>query len=161
MKLARSKKGVSPLITTILLIAFAVALGVVVMNWGRTTANKIGFECPDEVSIKISELKGKPNVCIDQQEKTIRITLENGPAYEVVQIFGQAITDNDVFQFTMDKTMKKREIHQIVVDYDPATYGKVNKLTLIPYVYIYDSMDISDCADNVFEKEFANGVPDC
>ncbi|MGM5484402.1 MAG: archaellin/type IV pilin N-terminal domain-containing protein [Nanobdellota archaeon] len=30
------KKAVSPLIATVLLIAFAVALGAVVMNWGRT-----------------------------------------------------------------------------------------------------------------------------
>ena len=29
------KKGVSPLIATVLLISFAVALGAVVMNWGR------------------------------------------------------------------------------------------------------------------------------
>ena len=30
------KKAVSPLIATVLLIAFAVALGAVVMNWGRS-----------------------------------------------------------------------------------------------------------------------------
>ena len=30
-----NKKGVSPLIATILLIAFAIALGTVIMNWGR------------------------------------------------------------------------------------------------------------------------------
>lgn len=30
------KRGVSPLIATVLLIAFAVALGAIVMNWGRT-----------------------------------------------------------------------------------------------------------------------------
>jgi len=31
-----NKKAVSPLIATVLLIAFAVALGAVVMNWGRS-----------------------------------------------------------------------------------------------------------------------------
>ena len=30
-----NKKGVSPLIATVLLIAFAIALGTVIMNWGR------------------------------------------------------------------------------------------------------------------------------
>ena len=34
LEIFRSKKGVSPLIATILLIAFAVALGSVVLNWG-------------------------------------------------------------------------------------------------------------------------------
>ena len=34
-KIIKNKKGVSPLIATILLIAFAVALGAVVMSWGR------------------------------------------------------------------------------------------------------------------------------
>ena len=34
-KRLNNKKGVSPLIATVLLIAFAVALGAIVMNWGR------------------------------------------------------------------------------------------------------------------------------
>jgi flagellin-like protein len=33
-----SRKGLSPLIATVLLIAFAVALGVMVMNWGKGKA---------------------------------------------------------------------------------------------------------------------------
>ncbi len=32
----KNKKGVSPLIATVLLIAFAVALGAIVMSWGRS-----------------------------------------------------------------------------------------------------------------------------
>lgn len=35
LKSMKSKKGIAPLIATVLLIAFSVALGAIVMNWGR------------------------------------------------------------------------------------------------------------------------------
>ena len=51
-----SKKGVSPLIATILLIAFAVALGSVVMNWGlNLSLGKSSDKC-SRVEIKIRNI---------------------------------------------------------------------------------------------------------
>ncbi len=38
--LKNSKKGISPLIATILLIAFALIIGAVTMNWGKAYAEK-------------------------------------------------------------------------------------------------------------------------
>src|SRR3989338_3340522 len=67
------KKGVSPLIATVLLIAFAVALGAVVMNWGRsfvqqqtaeaekTTQTKLG--CALKVNLKVAEIDNTPQAC--------------------------------------------------------------------------------------------------
>jgi len=43
----KSKKGLSPLIATILLIAFAIALGAVVMSWGRGYVSEEG-QAPQE-----------------------------------------------------------------------------------------------------------------
>jgi len=48
-----NKRGVSPLIATVLLISFAVALGSIVLNLSRTL--HFWDEC-SEVSIKIREL---------------------------------------------------------------------------------------------------------
>ena len=68
-----NKKGVSPLIATVLLIAFAVALGAVIMNWGRgfvqdRTADvekttKIETSCALDVQLKVSEIGGTPQMC--------------------------------------------------------------------------------------------------
>ena len=64
--LFRSNKAVSPLIATVLLIAFAVALGAVVMNWGRgyveDTANiarersDTEVKCASDVDVSIVEI---------------------------------------------------------------------------------------------------------
>jgi flagellin-like protein len=43
---SRSSKGLSPLIATVLLIAFAVALGVMVMNWGKSASATRAGETP-------------------------------------------------------------------------------------------------------------------
>src|SRR3989338_10278026 len=57
-KILNSKKGVSPLIATILLIAFAVALGSVVMNWGlNLDLGKSADKCAS-VNIKIRNIEG-------------------------------------------------------------------------------------------------------
>ena len=48
-----NKRGVSPLIATVLLISFAVALGAVVLNWGRNLdISKPGDKCTG-ITIKI------------------------------------------------------------------------------------------------------------
>ncbi|MDP7623305.1 MAG: hypothetical protein QF436_04300, partial [Candidatus Woesearchaeota archaeon] len=46
MRAKSNKRGVSPLIATVLLISFAVALGSVVLNWGRNIdISKPGDKC--------------------------------------------------------------------------------------------------------------------
>src|SRR3989338_3980314 len=56
LNIFNSKKGVSPLIATVLLIAFAVALGSVVMNWGlNLNLGKSADKCRN-VEIKIRNI---------------------------------------------------------------------------------------------------------
>src|SRR3989344_9037465 len=57
-----NKRGVSPLIATVLLISFAVALGSVVLNWGKNLdISKPGDACAG-ASIKIRNV-GNSEVC--------------------------------------------------------------------------------------------------
>ena len=50
MKLFKSRKAISQLVATILLLAFAVALGSVVMSWGKDLIEKVGdVEAPESV----------------------------------------------------------------------------------------------------------------
>ena len=48
-----NKKAVSPLIATVLLIAFAVALGAVVMNWGRSYVETTAKYAEEKSDIQI------------------------------------------------------------------------------------------------------------
>src|SRR3989338_5811436 len=76
MQLTISKKAVSPLIATVLLMAFAVALGAIVMTWGKTyvtdTTEDVGTRtlqtrtCALDVNIALMNIGGSPYICKDE-----------------------------------------------------------------------------------------------
>ena len=81
MRIFTRKKGISPLVATVILIAFAVALGAVVMNLGATiTGPRIlsTKEC-QEVSIKLLEANAQPQVAFggSGSQGFIEFTLDN------------------------------------------------------------------------------------
>ncbi|MEM4337123.1 MAG: archaellin/type IV pilin N-terminal domain-containing protein [Candidatus Woesearchaeota archaeon] len=89
MNFLKSKKGVSPLIATVLLIAFAVALGAVVMNWGRTyvedTArfarekSDLEIKCSSDVKLDFLKIKDVKHICyyLDGSNVKVNFTIEN------------------------------------------------------------------------------------
>lgn len=105
------KKGVSPIIATVLLIAFAVALGAVVMNWGKgfveTTAkdteNKANLDlaCEQSLSFGVKTIGQTPKVCFNTTH--VKVMLENTGS---VDITGMQImffnNDSDSYNFEND-----------------------------------------------------------
>src|SRR6056297_1322664 len=100
MYMVRFKKGMSPLIATVFLIAFAVALGVMIMNWSPSehdsankdlcenveinllqtpcsSDNKLSFEVQNTGSQKIDGLKLKTT----NAESEIEITLKSSTLF--------------------------------------------------------------------------------
>lgn len=78
---SHEKKGMSPLIATMLLIAFAVALGAMIMNWSSTLGEK-GTGGPDcsNIMMEIS-----PYLCY--AENMIKISVKNtGKAVESITL---------------------------------------------------------------------------
>ncbi|MEM4756213.1 MAG: archaellin/type IV pilin N-terminal domain-containing protein, partial [Candidatus Woesearchaeota archaeon] len=56
----KGKRGISPLIATVILIGFAVALGAVVMNWSKAQLNTSGCE---KVEIDFEKVAGVAQFC--------------------------------------------------------------------------------------------------
>ncbi len=91
-----NKRGIAPLIATVLLIAFAVALGAVVMNWGRSYVEDTAalakksssgqVECSTDVALHINKVLcgGSPSngVC-DLSSDGLKITVENKKAKKI------------------------------------------------------------------------------
>lgn len=67
----RKKRGLSPLIATVLLIAFAVALGAVVMNWGQAQL-QTGSCAKVEIDFEI--INSEPQICKNAEGLTIFLT---------------------------------------------------------------------------------------
>lgn len=88
-----SKRAISPLIATVLLIVFSVALGAVVMSWGESYieekaefvsgVQEIGGGC-DRAAIDVIRISGAPQVCA--KEGVVDVWLDNGPAADIENI---------------------------------------------------------------------------
>ena len=85
-----NKKAVSPLIATVLLIAFAIALGAIVMNWGKTWVEEemesgqeefyASKECDRDIQLGIKSIGNRPQLCYSYSSGnlTIEFMVSNG-----------------------------------------------------------------------------------
>jgi len=143
----RSKKAVSPLIATVLLIAFAVALGAVVMNWGRSYVETGAEELPGEehaaggtvsicggnIALDIVKIGGKPNICFDSGENIVKYTIENKGTMTIDSVKFQVIGTNDIFNSQIS-TLAAADIKKSTIGYDEGKYGAIEQARFIPVV---------------------------
>ncbi len=90
-----SKKGISPLIATVLLIGFTVALAAVIMTWGldyvKSTTKKTeettreALRCATDLNFEISEVN-----CADN-----KVTIDNRGDVEIVNITFRIFSGDD------------------------------------------------------------------
>jgi flagellin-like protein len=157
----RSRKAVSPLIATVLLIAFAVALGAVVMNWGRgyveDTANMARersdaeVTCTAEVELQAVEIDNTPQVCWNYSGSTgyIFLILENPKEKNIENMELRLIgTDTRVpltitnfssetlTDYYTSDTIKlgENEAQFMQVNYSYSTYGEPVQVKVTPYI---------------------------
>lgn len=100
----KSKKAIAPLIATVLLIAFAVALGAVVMNWGKSyveSTQKLAerqssgqIECTNEVDFEILKVRYDSNNPLNETPDSLEIVVENLKDKEIYGMSFKLIGDN-------------------------------------------------------------------
>ena len=142
-----NKRGVSPLIATVLLISFTVALGSVVLNWGRN----IDISKPDEscsgVVINIRGM-GDVEVCYSDsgQEAYINFIVDNVGNVDIEGFGIWIVGEKGTKLLDLDNSpIKKGELLDIkdkIVTYDFNTYGNIKYLQFIPKVKTADGIDI-------------------
>ena len=71
----KDKRGITPIMATVLLVSFAVAVGVVVMSFGRAEVEEEAV-CPIDIGLAFAEISGKQDICFDGSQ--VRFTVENG-----------------------------------------------------------------------------------
>jgi len=77
----RGKKAISPLIATVLLIAFAVSIGTLIMNIGKDVLANVG-DCTD-VKIEVQTINGKPLFCYDAENSKVNVMIKNTGAVDI------------------------------------------------------------------------------
>ncbi|MBN1386500.1 hypothetical protein JW968_06015 [Candidatus Woesearchaeota archaeon] len=99
------KRGISPLIATVLLIAFAIALGAIVMNWGRQytkssiertdITTETQYKCKLDVGIRLYEVNGRKKICINSTEHLLDLMVENGPNVDIQGLHMIIVDESD------------------------------------------------------------------
>lgn len=132
------KKGVSPLIATVLLIAFAVSLGAVVMNWtSGATQEDYGSTSTENnlcksVKILVLEKEGQKAICLDRDNGRIVVDIENGP----VMIDGLRMSYLGKTSGYEDfiENIEGGILSRLKLNYDVALNGEIGNVKIVPIV---------------------------
>lgn len=151
-----NKRGVSPLIATVLLISFAVALGSVVLTWGTNLDISKSKDICSEVSIKIRDMENI-EVCYSGSGKDayINFVIDNdgnadieGLGIWIVGEKGIQLSDLDNLQIKKKQILDYKEK---AATYDFNTYGNIKQVQFIPKVKSENGVDI--CPRNSVKAE--------
>src|SRR3989344_4267586 len=132
MQLTISKKAVSPLIATVLLMAFAVALGAIVMTWGKeyveattedVSASTLSMRtCSLDVSLDIMRIGSQTTLCYRNAygQKAVEFIINNrGSRIDDLQV---SLIGKDNVVFTNSSLLKspieQAGVRKITVNYD-------------------------------------------
>lgn len=147
-----NKKAVSPLIATVLLISFAVALGAVVLNWGRSLdLSEPGDQC-SSVSIKIRVIENT-EVCYTSsgQKGYFKFVLDNKGDIDIDGLSIWITGDNKNKLINFDELfIRSGELLDIkdnsveIPEFN--TYGTLKDIQFIPKIKVDGSLNV--CAKN-------------
>ena len=151
-----SKKGVSPLIATILLIAFAVALGSVVMNWGlNLNLGKSSDKCRN-VEIKIRSID-VAEICFGGfgTNGYINFIIDNTGPIDISGLAIWIIGDKGTRLFDLDNILLKKgslyDKKDKEVTYDFTIFGNIKQVQFIPKIKAEQTTEI--CPKNAIKAE--------
>jgi len=150
------KRGVSPLIATVLLISFAVALGSVVLNWGRNLEiAKPGDVCSG-VAIKIRNI-GDAEVCYAGSGSSTYVNF-------VIDNIGNVGINGLGVWITGEKGTKLLELDNIPIEkgqildikdksivFDSNAYGAIKSIQFFPKVIGTETLEI--CSRNSIKAD--------
>jgi flagellin-like protein len=156
------KRGISPLMATVLLVAFSIALGAVVMSWGEdyistksdftAGANELGVGC-DRASFSIISVKEVPQVCYDGS--AVQIFIENGPSLELANIQARLVGTDGIAQMEiLSQPLAPLDAVKTAINYD--SIGFPLQLKLIPKISIGNAEIF--CADKAL---VIDGLVEC
>jgi len=159
MQLFSSSKGITPLVATILLVAFSVGLGALVMSWGEDyIAEKAEFVqgtaevksgC-DAAAIQLIRISGTPQACIGPEG--INLWIDNGPNVDLYNIHARIAGQNgvDIVEDILEQPLLKANAVKVTIPINPQL-GAIMQVRLTPK--FWTGKDIALCSQNALEIE--------
>lgn len=130
MVLFRGKRGVSPLIATILLIAFAVALGAVIMQFGEAVTGVCG-----------TNIVIQPTACVNA-DGSIKFSIKNAGSDEItsLKVEAKGISSSNVRDFQLK--IAQGSAKEGSIPFSSSMFGELQSVTFIPEI------DSTKCTNN-------------
>ncbi|MBW2977628.1 hypothetical protein KY331_02175 [Candidatus Woesearchaeota archaeon] len=156
--LLKSKKAVSPLVATVLLLFVAILLGILVMNWGRAQLEEAS-ECTVDVGLSFVRLNDKPQACYSGSGTTGAVTfiIENGISTEVSSLQLRIIGTKNVYNTDLpDSHIDKGYSFMRTVPYDFNLFGDIRQIRLVPKVRLQPERDPLFCVEQALAVEEIN-----
>lgn len=152
----KSKNAVSPLIATSLLIAFAVALGSVVMNWSLNLEFGSSQNGCRNVQIKVRNINSA-EICFSSsgQNGYINFIVDNAGSADIKGLAIWIIGEKSTKLFDLDNAfIKKGELYKKSdreVNYDASLLGRIKQVQFIPKIPSGQTVEI--CPKNAVKVE--------
>ncbi len=123
------KRAMSPLLSTIILIGFAIALGGVVMSWGKAgyTAEKQVMEC-EQTSLSLVSYGENKGIC--SRDGILYFTMQNNGEMDLEGIKVSILGTNDIYSGVIDRKIDVADIVKLDIGYDDV--GKIEKIIFVP-----------------------------
>jgi len=132
-----NRRGVSPLIATLMLIAFSSLLGAGVMNFGKSYieeraefvgAPTVKGSC-DNIQLNFIDVGGKPQVCTENSN--LKLFLEAGPNAKVSNAQIRVIGKDDIYEEDLTLSLTQGQSKKVSVNF--GSIGGVQQVKLTPY----------------------------
>jgi flagellin-like protein len=164
MGLFDTRRAITPLVATILLVAFSVGLGALVMSWGEdyieakaefvqgTAEVKSGC---DAAHIDIIKIGGQPQACFGPD--TIQVWIDNGPNTDLYNIHARIAGANgvDVKEEILMEPLLKANAAKATIPYNRAL-GQILQIKLTPK--IWTGREVAICSQSAITVE---RIPAC
>ena len=141
------KRGMSPLLSTLMLMGFAIALGGVVMSWG-----KAGFttERPlDCTQTRIEAVSYGSNKGVCSKGEALELTIQNNGEIDIDGVKVSLLGENNIYSWTISNKVMVADIAKL--DLQHPDIGKINKVVVIPKFVYNDNERL--CPNNGFSIE--------
>lgn len=136
----KTKRGISPLIATLLLISFAIALGVVVMNFGRAQV-ELEAQCPIEIGMEFVTVEKVKDICYESASKKLLFNVENGVNIKLTGLLVNIIDEEKAQTIELnDAKMARAGTFHGKINYDKT--GNIKQVKITPKAMFYDEEQI-------------------
>jgi flagellin-like protein len=128
--LPKMKKAITPLISTVLLLAFAIGLGTLVMSWGNSEKLSQIDSC-NAAMLGITRIEEQAKVCLDGN--SIKTVLENNGNVQINKVEMILLTKDSVIKEVKDLVIVPGEYSHIDFNSEITDSGRILKTRFIPY----------------------------